>query len=56
MWAPVGQRSEVRAPGQNEKTVVHGGVDYKTGKLTHALADTKSAAEFLALLKVLVAC
>jgi transposase len=55
MWAPVGQQPEVPAPGQNEKKVVYGGVDYKTGKLTYTLADTKSGAEFLAFLVVLVA-
>jgi transposase len=55
MWAPVGQQPEVPAPGQNEKKVVYGGVDYKTGKLTYTVADTKSGAEFLAFLVVLVA-
>jgi transposase len=55
MWAPVGQQPEVPAPGQNEKKVVYSGVDYKTGKLTYTVADTKSGAEFLAFLLVLVA-
>jgi transposase len=55
MWAPVGQQPEVPAPGQNEKKVVYGGVDYKTGKLTYTVADTKSGVEFLAFLVVLVA-
>jgi transposase len=55
MWSPVGQQPEVPAPGQNEKKVVYGAVDYKTGKLTYTVADTKSGAEFLAFLVVLVA-
>jgi transposase len=55
MWAPVGEQPEVPAPGQNQKKVVYGGVDYKTGKLTYTVADTKSGAEFLAFLVVLVA-
>lgn len=55
MWAPVGQQPEVPAPGQNQKKVVYGGVDYKTGKLTYTVADTKSGTEFLAFLIVLSA-
>jgi transposase len=54
MWAAVGRQPEVPAPGQNEKKVVYGGVDYMTGKLTYTVADTKSGAEFLAFLIVLV--
>jgi transposase len=54
-WAPVGQQPEIPACGQNEKNVVYSGVDYKTGKLTYTVADTKSGAEFLAFLVVLVA-
>lgn len=55
MWAPVGHQPEVPAPGQNEKTVVYGGVDYKTGKLTYTLAATKCGASFLTFLIALVA-
>jgi transposase len=55
MWAPVGQQPQVPAPGQNEKVVVYGGIDYKTGKLTYTIAQTKCGAEFLAFLIVLVA-
>ena len=54
LWAPVGQQPEVPAPGQNEKKVVYGGVDYRTGKLTYTLADTKCGAEFLTFLILLV--
>lgn len=54
MWAPVGKQPEVPAPGKNEKQVVYGGVDYKTGKLTYTLAGTKCGAEFLVFLMTLV--
>jgi putative transposase len=55
MWARVGQQPEVPAPGKNEKKVVYGGVDYKTGKLTYTIADTKCGGAFLAFLIALVA-
>jgi transposase len=54
MWAPVGQQPEVPAPGKNEKKVVYGGVDYRTGKLTYTLADSKCGGSFLAFLVVLL--
>jgi hypothetical protein len=54
LWAPVGQQPEVPAPGRNEKKVVYGGVDYRTGKLTHTLADTKCGTEFLVFLMLLL--
>jgi transposase len=54
MWAPVGQQPEVPAPGKNEKKVVYGGVDYKTGKLTYTIADSKCGAAFLLFLIALV--
>jgi hypothetical protein len=40
---------------QNDKKVAHGAVAYKTVNLTYTVADTKSGAEFLAFLVVLVA-
>ena len=55
MWAPVGKQPQVPAPGKNEKKVVYGGVDYKTGELTYTIADTKCGAAFLAFLIALVA-
>ena len=55
MWAPVGQQPEVPAPGKNEKKVVYGGVDYRTGQLTYSLADTKCGSSFLAFLVILMA-
>jgi transposase len=54
MWAPVGCQPEVPAPGQNEKRVVYGGVDYATGKLTYTVANSKCGAAFLAFLVVLL--
>jgi transposase len=54
MWALVGQQPEVPAPGKNEKKVVYGGVDYKTGKLKYTVADSKCGAAFLAFLIALV--
>lgn len=54
MWAPLGQQPQVPAPGQNEKKVVYGGVDYRTGKLTYTLADSKCGGSFLAFLMALL--
>jgi transposase len=55
MWALVGRQPEVPAPGKNEKKVVYGGVDYKTGKLTYTLANSKCGGAFLMFLMTLVA-
>ena len=54
MWGPVGKQPEVPAPGQNEKKVVYGGVDYATGKITYTIADSKSGMNFLIFLVALV--
>lgn len=54
MGARIGQQPQVPAPGKNEKKVVYGGVDYKTGKLTYTLADSKCGATFLVFLIALV--
>jgi transposase len=54
MWAPVGVQPEVPAPGQNQKEVVYGGIDYATGKITYTIAATKSGVNFLAFLVTLV--
>lgn len=54
MWARVGRQPQVPAPGKNEKQVVYGGVNYKTGKLTYTLAATKCGASFLLFLMALV--
>ncbi len=55
LWAPVGVQPEIPAPGQNEKKVVYGGVNYATGRITQTIADTKSGVHFPAFLMVLVA-
>jgi len=55
MWAAVGTQPQVPAPGQNQKKVVYGGVDYVTGKITSTIADSKSGVHFLAFLVALVA-
>jgi transposase len=54
VWAPVGTQPEVSAPGQNEKTVAYGGVDYANGRITYTIAPTKSGTNFPAFLKTLV--
>ena len=54
MWAPVGAQPEVPAPGQNQKEVVYGGVDYASGKITYTIAATKSGVNFLAFLVALI--
>jgi transposase len=53
-WAPVGKQAEVPAPGKNEKRVVYGGVDYKTGNFTYTIAATKCGTEFLVFLLALI--
>ena len=50
IWAPIGQQPEVPAPGQNEKKVIYGAVDYATGKLAYTVADRKCGVEFVAFL------
>ena len=47
MWAPVGKQPEVPAPGKNEKKVVYGGVNYRSGRMTYTVADSKCGAAFL---------
>ncbi len=54
IWWLVGQQPEVPSPGKNEKQVVYGGVDYRTGKITYTIAATKSGLNFLAFLVALV--
>ena len=54
MWGPVGQQPQIPSPGKNEKRVVYGGVDYKTGKIIYTVAKTKSGQNFLAFLTALI--
>ena len=50
MWGPVGQQPQIPSGGKNEKRVVYGGVDYKSGKIIYTVAQTKSGQNFLAFL------
>jgi transposase len=54
IWALVGSQPEIPAPGQNQKTVVYGGVDYATGRITYTIAPTKSGTHFVEFLKALL--
>ena len=54
MWSPVGRQPEIPSPGQNEKKVVYGGVDYATGRIIQTIADHKSGGDFLLFLTALV--
>ena len=54
MWARKGQQPSVPVPGQNEKRVVYGGVDYATGRITYTIAASKNGVNFLAFLIALV--
>jgi DDE superfamily endonuclease len=54
MWASIGSQPQVPAPGQNEKTVVYGGVDYATARITYTVAPTKSGISFLTFLIALL--
>jgi putative transposase len=53
MWGPVGAQPEIPSPGQNEKKVVFGGVDYATGRIVQRIANTKSGWNFLIFLVAL---
>ena len=54
MWWLKGFQPEVPSPGENEKKVVYGGVDYATGRITYTIAQTKSGYNFLVFLVALV--
>lgn len=54
MWAKIGRQPRVPSPGQNEKKVVYGGVDYANGKITTMISDTKSGFHFIAFLTLLL--
>jgi hypothetical protein len=47
MWGLVGQQPQIHSPGKNEKRVVYGGIDYKTGKIIYTVAKTKSGQNFI---------
>jgi len=54
MWARNGTQPQVPAPGQNEKRVVYGGVDYATGRMIYTITETKSGWNFIAFLVILL--
>jgi len=54
MWARIGRQPRVPSPGQNEKKVVYGAVDYASGKITTMITDTKSGLHFIAFLSLLL--
>ncbi len=54
IWAPIGSQLQAPAPGQNEKTVVYGEIDYATARITYTVAPTKSGGNFLIFLIALL--
>jgi putative transposase len=54
MWGLVGAQPEIPSPGQNEKKVVFGGVDYANGRIVQTIANAKSGWNFLIFLVALV--
>lgn len=54
MWGLKGIQPEVPSPGENQKKVVYGGIDYSSGNITYTIADTKSGYNFLAFLVTLL--
>lgn len=54
LWARRGHQPQVPAPGKNEKQVVYGGVDYRTGQLTYTVAASKCGAQFIVFLTALL--
>jgi transposase len=54
MWWTKGSQPQVPSPGENQKKVVYGGIDYATGRITCTVADTKSGYNFLVFLIALV--
>jgi transposase len=55
IWSVVGSpQPEVRTPGKNQKRVLYGGLNLKTGHLTSHWAATKSGAHFVQYLETLL--
>jgi transposase len=55
VWAVVGSpQPKVATPGKNQKRVLYGGLDLRQGTLTTHWAPTKSGANFIAFLRVLL--
>lgn len=56
VWGVVGSlQPQVQTPGKNQKRVVYGGLELRTGKLTSFWASTKSGSHFIEFLQVLLA-
>jgi len=56
IWCMVGRpQPEVRTPGKNQKRVLYGGLNLKTGQLTGHWAATKSGSHFVEYLETLLA-
>ena len=56
IWGVVGSpQAQVPTPGKNQKRVLYGGLNLRTGKLTTFWADTKSGTHFIEFLNVLLA-
>jgi transposase len=56
IWSVVGTpQPEVMTPGKNQKRVLYGGLNLKTGRLTGHWAATKSGGHFVQFLEVLLA-
>ena len=55
IWSVIGSpQPEVRTPGKNQKRVLYGGLNLKTGHLTSHWAATKSGAHFVEYLETLL--
>ncbi|MGH9431999.1 MAG: IS630 family transposase [Terriglobia bacterium] len=55
IWSVIGSpQPEVRTPGKNQKRVLYGGLNLKTGHLTTHWASTKSASHFIEYLETLL--
>ena len=50
----MGHQPCVPSPGQNQKRVVYGAVDYATGRITTTITPTKSGLQFIAFLATLL--
>jgi transposase len=56
IWSVVGTpQPEVMTPGKNQKRVLYGGLNLKTGRLTGHWAETKSGGHFIQFLEALLA-
>jgi transposase len=54
MWWTKGSQPRIPSPGENQKKVAYGGIDYTTGRIICTIAETKSGYNFMAFLIALV--